>query len=98
MKAHDGYTGPTICNFSDRHGRWRIASSVEVAEAECSEALWPMPDGASTFYDVDDRQGIYWRRARSGVALVGSLHSVGEHRFTEAEAVRLVAAGGPRVR
>ena len=82
----------TIYTYEGSDGEWSIASSPEVAAADVGSRS--LPDGVIAFHEVDGRIGLLWHRTAPG----GYRHGGVRYVATEADAVRLVAAGGPRVR
>ena len=84
-----------IYTYAGRDGEWSIASAPEIAVADVDCDCYP--DGAIAFEEADGRIGAAWyrsvRRRLIRVRKGGTLYVA-----SEADAVRLVAAGGPRVR
>jgi hypothetical protein len=79
-----------IYTYAGRDGEWSIASSPEVAAADVG--IGAMPDGAIAFHEADGRVGLLWYCTSPG----GYRHGGVRYVASEADAVRLVAAGGPR--
>jgi hypothetical protein len=97
MKAHDGYTGPTVYGYADPYDDdvWCFADSSESAYAFAEDPMGLPVSYACGFVGFRGKWDVEWRRRGAG----GVAYSQGTVRGnTEAEAVRLVAAGGPRVR
>jgi hypothetical protein len=88
MKAHDGYTGPTLVTSWTECGSWVCSSSRQVLEDRDAIGAHCFAQGElhTAFYRSPDR--------KSGSGTTCGFVSLD----TEAEAVRLVAQGGPRVR
>jgi hypothetical protein len=80
----------TIYTYVGCDGEWLIASSPEIAVADVDCDCYP--DGAAAFHEAGGRIGAIWYRTAPG----GYRHGGVRYVDTEADAVRLVAAGGPR--
>jgi hypothetical protein len=80
----------TLYTYADEYGEWAIASSPEVAAADCGSRA--LPDGAAAFHEAGGKIGAIWYRTAPG----GYRHGGVRYVDTEADAVRLVAQGGPR--